>query len=334
MFRPILLSVACIAICVGHNLEAAIQWKTSEGGNGHFYLVIAAPDGIRWTDAAAAANELGGYLATILSPAENEFVTGLVDAQDLWRNDFQGPWLGGFQPPGSAEPDGGWEWLNGDGGFGAEDMGAFTDWCSGEPNNSGAHWPEDSLHLLYPNERCWNDELGDRSATPEFPLAVVAYVVEWNTAPEPSWGDFNMNDVLDIEDINLLTAASAIGGNPAEFDLNGDQLVSRTDVTIWAHDLYGTWIGDVNLDKEFNSSDLVSVLQAGLYYSEDPAVWETGDWTGDGFFDSSDLIAAFVDGGYEKGQRTKAVGVPEPISAIPLLGSLIVIAIRRRRFDP
>ena len=53
-----------------------------------------------------------------------------------------GPWLGGFQPAGSVEPGGGWEWLNNEGGFGVEDMGAYTNWhppnsngAVGEPNN-------------------------------------------------------------------------------------------------------------------------------------------------------------------------------------------------------
>ena len=43
-----------------------------------------------------------------------------------------------------------------------------------------------------------------------------------------------------------------------------------------------------------------------------PASWSEGDWNGDGIFDSSDMVTAFADGGYEKGPRTDAVAVPEP----------------------
>jgi len=47
-----------------------------------------------------------------------------------------------------------------------------------------------------------------------------------------------------------------------------------------------------------------------------------------------DMAAAFADGGYENGLRPPAVAVPEPASAILLLSTFIVIATRRRRFDP
>ena len=35
--------------------------------------------------------------------------------------------------------------------------------------------------------------------------------------------------------------------------------------------------------------------------THDGASWPQGDWNGDGVFDSSDLVTAFADGGYEKG---------------------------------
>ena len=34
----------------------------------------------------------------------------------------------------------------------------------------------------------------------------------------------------------------------------------RDDVTAWAHDAFGTWLGDANLDHEFTSDDLIQVL--------------------------------------------------------------------------
>jgi hypothetical protein len=142
-------------------------------------------------------------------------------------------------------------------------------------------------------------------------------------------GDFNTNGILDIEDINLLTAASATGDDPSEFNLNSDVLVNVTDITIWVHDFFGTWFGDANLNKEFNSSDLASVFHAGLYETGDSAVWETGDWNGDGIFDSGDMVTAFVDGGYEAGQRPHPVAVPEPGAWLLLM--LATAALRAAR---
>ncbi|MCA9200078.1 MAG: alginate lyase family protein [Planctomycetales bacterium] len=75
--------------------------------------------------------------------------------------------------------------------------------------------------------------------------------------------------------------------------------------------LQKVWIGDANVDGEFDSSDLVDVFQAGLYESAERATWATGDWNRDGQFNSTDLVAAFSQGGYDQGPHT-ARAVPEP----------------------
>ena len=43
------------------------------------------------------------------------------------------------------------------------------------------------------------------------------------------------------------------------------------------------------------------VFTSGKYETEETAGWAQGDWDGDGFFDSGDMVTAFVDGGYELG---------------------------------
>jgi hypothetical protein len=60
-------------------------------------------------------------------------------------------------------------------------------------------------------------------------------------------------------------------------------------------------VGDSNLDRVFDSSDLVQVFQAGRYETPaaDDATWAQGDWNGDRDFDSSDLVMAFQSGMYE-----------------------------------
>ena len=148
--------------------------------------------------------------------------------------------------------------------------------------------------------------------------------------PNGSPGDFNGNGVLDLADINMLVWESASQENNAKFDLNEDQLVNQTDVTVWAKDLANTWIGDANLDGEFNSGDLVVIFTAGKSELDTDANWGEGDWTGDHRFNSSDLVAAFTDGGYELGPRP-VIAVPEPTSIIGLTVGLMGMAICRRR---
>ncbi len=125
-------------------------------------------------------------------------------------------------------------------------------------------------------------------------------------------GDFDNSGALDVADIDQLTVESASGNNNPGFDLTGDGKVNVDDVTHWAIELKNTWIGDADLNGEFNSSDLVVVLAAGAYEADVDAVWSSGDFNGDGRSNSSDLVAALGDGGYEIGPRAAVSAVPEP----------------------
>ena len=113
--------------------DARVEWKVADGGNGHWYQVVPAEDGITWHDANARANSLGGYLATITSREENEFIFQLADNRiywdrpPSWTTSTLGPWIGGLQAKGGREPDGGWQWVTGE-------PFDFANWApSGEP---------------------------------------------------------------------------------------------------------------------------------------------------------------------------------------------------------
>ena len=93
-----------------------------------------------------------------------------------------------------------------------------------------------------------------------------------------------------------------------------------------------TWIGDANLDGEFNSGDMVQVFVAGKYETTENATWGEGDWNGDQQFTSGDMVAAFADGGYEQGlKQTSVSAVPEPGSVMLALLGLIGVVGRGRR---
>jgi hypothetical protein len=127
-----------------------------------------------------------------------------------------------------------------------------------------------------------------------------------------------------------LTAPSAGGANDVAYDLNGDASVNSVDIEVWINDLRNSWLGDANLDGQFNSSDLVAVLASGTYEANVDSVWSTGDFNGDGRTTSGDLVTALAGGGYEQGPRAAAAAaVPEP-SAL-LLAALGAIALLGRR---
>lgn len=136
-------SKGMIAAVLGAAAQAAtagVVWS----GNGHEYEVVLA-EGITWTDARAAALALGGGwdLATITSAQEDTFVISLLPTNPADRSHF---WIGASD----AASEGSFVWVSGE-------PFSYTNWQSGEPNNSGN---EDFLAYDYRGVRqswAWND---------------------------------------------------------------------------------------------------------------------------------------------------------------------------------
>ena len=151
-------------------------------GNGHSYEAICRPGGVSWDAARSEASSMGGYLATINSQEENDFVFGLIsDDLEFWVVDeaenTQGPFLGGFQESSRTDPSEGWQWVTG------EDW-TFANWSPGEPNDAGEtvgteDSEEGTLQYFRPGNAegepipgpTWNDVQNDN---------VRGYIVEWN----------------------------------------------------------------------------------------------------------------------------------------------------------
>jgi hypothetical protein len=152
-----------------------VQWPIGAGGNGHFYEPVLVPGGIDWESANSAAVARGGYLATTASPEENSFVFGLVSNDPrFWVPPITiGPWLGGFQPPGSPEPAGNWQWITGE-------PFDYTNWETGEPSNSGTTG-EDRIVMWGsrgPPKEKWDDLYAFETEN-----RPVGYIVEYSTGP-------------------------------------------------------------------------------------------------------------------------------------------------------
>jgi hypothetical protein len=142
-------------------------------------------------------------------------------------------------------------------------------------------------------------------------------------------GDYDDDHLLTVADVDLLMTRVREGPFGSNYDLNDDNKLDFSDVRTWVEDLKGTYLGDANLDGEFNSTDLVAIFQAGEYHDDITmkSTWATGDWNADGEFKSGDLVFAFAGGGYDFGPRAAARTVPEPTSTVALLTGLIALAI-------
>lgn len=150
--------------------------------------------------------------------------------------------------------------------------------------------------------------------------------------------DFDGDGSLGVGDIDMLLVEVEAGTHNVAFDVNGDALVDVADVVFFVEDesKLHTYIGDTNLDGEFNSNDLIALFAVNEY--EDGitgnSTWSTGDFNGDAEFSSNDLILAFARGGYELGPRVNPQEVAVPESNALMLWSPVlfgtVLQVRRK----
>lgn len=104
----------CGRVEADYSVILASQWKTSAGGNDHWYsLVEFDAGGISWDQAktladAATLNGQGGHLATFTSYGEWLFVRdNLLEPN---RREFDQAWLGATD----RASEGNWQWVTGE----------------------------------------------------------------------------------------------------------------------------------------------------------------------------------------------------------------------------
>ena len=163
---------------------AAVQWKVSDGGNGHWYLRVAR-DSRTWSTMRTAASAVGAHLATVTSAGESAFLVDNVLAGNFC-------FIGGFQPDDASEPSGGWRWVTGE-------ALTFTNWSPGEPNNYRPSVDEDVMALW--GDGHWADVNEDAYLTP-----CNSGIYEWSA-------DCNSDGIVDYGQCRNGTLADYDGDN-------------------------------------------------------------------------------------------------------------------------
>ena len=142
-------------------------------------------------------------------------------------------------------------------------------------------------------------------------------------------GDFDTDGSLTVADIDLFSNRQADRRYFGRYDLNEDEQLTALDRDILVHNIFRTTYGDADLNGQFSTEDIIQVFVAAEYEDdiENNSTWATGDWNGDLDFDTTDLILAGQDGGYE---RSPQAAVPEPSGvAMIFLGLVGLLKIRQ-----
>jgi hypothetical protein len=228
-------AVVGIAATVTGAQSGAVQWRVEDGGNGHWYQCLRTTgSGEVWNVSQAAANALGGHLATLTSQQENSWVYELSVAQDAWSG-RGGPLLGGYKLPNNS-----FRWVT-------DEPWSYTSWLPGEP--SSGLW-EPYLNFLGPqgtssSGATWNDTdaivVADNSGGQAY-----TYVVEWeadcNSDGIVDYGqclngtlpDYNSNNVPDCCERDEVCV---VGNYPVQWRVedggNGHWYATSSSVGTW-----------------------------------------------------------------------------------------------------
>jgi hypothetical protein len=214
------------------------QWAVANGGNGHFYQAIFAPGGISWDQASANATNFGGYLASITSSAENNFIFSLIsNTPDYWIADSgggDGVWIGGIwlgNPGDPANPIN-WTWVTGE-------AFSFSSWAFGQPNNINGY--QNHIQFYSPSgltANTWNDAADTLDAA-----FVPGFVIEYNSNPFASNQTIAFGPLADqaYGTAPFSLSATASSGLTVSFSvLSGPAMITGTTLTI-------TGVGTVNV---------------------------------------------------------------------------------------
>ena len=164
----------------------AVEWRTQDGGNGHWYAVRLG--NASFDLARQQVEAIGGYLATITSASEQQFIGNSVAPGVSFLN----AWMGLVQDPGSPEPAGGWRWVTG------EPLGAYSNWYSNpqQPDNSACGMGAAENFCMWAKQwnGTWADVAGIAFPSPGCESVVSHSLIEWSA-------DCNNDGVVDYGQI-------------------------------------------------------------------------------------------------------------------------------------
>ena len=150
-----LLACVLLLLCSAARADSAIEW------NGHTYKIFSGL--VNWDIAKKRCEQAGGYLVTINSKAEQDFIR-----IQIMNHRGEAFWIGLED----TEKEGDWRWVTG------EPL-LFTNWGPNQPDNAGDGQDHACIHTI---PRDWNHSAAIIGQwDDDFDNEIHGYICEWNT---------------------------------------------------------------------------------------------------------------------------------------------------------
>ena len=317
------VAIGLVAAVVGTAVAAdapAVQWKVSDGGNGHWYALSTDASIHSFVQRQQDAESKGAHLCTLSSITEHQFVFDLTWAQGGFTNgDALGwPALGGYRLPGTDQ----WKWIT-------NEPFTYAPWGPTEPNGnlaSGAYlqmWGANDQPNMTLDDNTNSTSDGGIGINPRVILEWSVDcngdgVVDYGQIQSGELADTNHNNIPDVCDPHVTYVQPISGpasGGPA-VNINGVNFpnsvsvlfggVAATDVVVVSPTLI-TAVTPVGVP----GMTVVTVNGVGgeaFYYRSNCQ----SDLDGSGQVDSSDLSILLLDFGSCGESAAVAPQQPEP----------------------
>ena len=178
----------CVALPLlfasGAMAQGAVEWKVSDGGNGHWYSVRSADS--LWMAKKLEAESVGGHLATVRSNSEMQFVLNLPGF-DAGKS----AWIGFYRDGGYGAP---WRWVT------AEPF-DFTPWAASQPCpcNGTCNCATEWAGLLIKQTPLWGTGFADGESPPccGGPISVFEWDADCNGDGIVDYGQILSGELAD-----------------------------------------------------------------------------------------------------------------------------------------
>lgn len=216
--------------------------------NGHHYYLYMGDKALLYEEAAQYCNSKGGYLATVTSKEENDFIYSYIQ-----NSGYENAYFG----LSDSKSEGIWEWCTGE-------ESSYTNWHNGEPNGENPNEDYAMFYYKY-SDGTWNDgDFGDSTVN-----GGNAFICEW--------GDYSSQEVAttgdgsSLRDRNVVLALDVSGsmeGTPIDETKNASNnfvntiLKENADIGIVTYDDSSEIATGLSNDK-YNLQNIISSLGTG-----------------------------------------------------------------------